>query len=72
MSLPNNFTYQIYWSDLLVFIMVGKFTGTFLMYQAFMETAWRFPGRRHNLGTSLGGAVVDQCHLGTQQPQLRT
>ena len=43
-----------------------------VMYHAFMETAWRFPGRRHNLGTSLGGAVVDQCHLGTQQPQLCT
>ena len=33
------------------------------MYQAFMETAWQFPGRQHNLWTPLGGAVVDQRQL---------
>ena len=40
------------------------------VYQAFMETAWRFPGHRHNLGTSIGGAVVDQRHLGHNNGSL--
>ena len=28
-----------------------------------METAWRFLGRQHSLGSPLGGTVVDQRHL---------
>ena len=69
---PYRFIFKVTEHEVITLWNVDIMLTSNVMYHAFMETAWRFPGRRHNLGTSLGGAVVDQCHLGTQQPQLRT